>query len=275
MDIHPFNADKLRDVKVPLWITEGVKKADAATTAGLCCIALMGVTMWTRKDDKGNVTALPEWQSIELQERNVYVAFDSDVTTKAPVRKALTKLKTFLEGRGAFVHTVYLPSGEGRAKVGLDDYLASGKTVDDLYDLPQYLAKGEYSNPKLLAEMNEQLAVLDDPPKSLLFEKDGNYTLVRPGEIRHRFLNLYVEGGGDALTWWLKQTGRRELKGIVFRPGQVADEYYNIWRGWGVEPKQGDMTPFWDFVREVICAGDDERFTYIRVIDGACSSEAY
>ncbi len=28
---------------------------------------------------------------------------------------------------------------------------------------------GEYSNPKLLAEMNEQLAVLDDPPKSLLF----------------------------------------------------------------------------------------------------------
>ncbi len=44
----------------------------------------------------------------------------------------------------------------------------------------------------------------------------------------------------------------------------MADEYYNFWKGWGVEPKQGDMTPFWDFVREVICAGDDERFTYIR-----------
>ncbi len=117
MDIHPFNADKLRDVKVPLWITEREESRRCATTAGLCCVALMSVTMWTRKDDKGNVTALPEWQSIELRERNVYIAFDSDVTTKAPVRKALTKLKTTsLKGRGAFVHTVYLPSGEGRCR---------------------------------------------------------------------------------------------------------------------------------------------------------------
>jgi hypothetical protein len=264
MDVHPFNAPKLGDASIELWITEGVKKADAATSKGLCCIALMGVTMWTKRDEKGNVTALPEWESIELHERNVYIAFDSDVSTKTMVAKALGKLKTFLKNRGAFVHTVYLPNAEDGSKVGLDDYLASGKTVKELYALPQYLPGGQYSNPKLLAEMNKQLAVLDDPPKSLLFEKDGNYTLVRPGEIRHRFLNLYVEGGGDALTWWLKQTGRRELKGIAFRPGQEVTDYYNIWKGWGVEPKQGDITPFWDFVREVICAGDDERFTYIR-----------
>lgn len=123
MDVHPLNAPKLADASVDLWITEGVKKADAATSAGLCCLALMGVTMWTRKTDKGNVTALPEWEAIELRERNVYIGFDSDVTTKVPVRKALSKLKTFLEGRGAFVHTLYLPNGENGAKVGLDDYL--------------------------------------------------------------------------------------------------------------------------------------------------------
>jgi hypothetical protein len=99
MDVHPLNAPKLADATVDLWITEGIKKADAATSKDLCCIALMGVTMWTKKDEKGNVTALPEWESIQLHERNVYIAFDSDVTTKQPVRKALVKLKTFLEGR--------------------------------------------------------------------------------------------------------------------------------------------------------------------------------
>jgi hypothetical protein len=37
--------------------------------------------------------------------------------------------------KGAHVFYVYLPSGEGGVKVGLDDYLAQGHTIDDLLGL--------------------------------------------------------------------------------------------------------------------------------------------
>ena len=46
-----FRCDRelMRDTSVPLWITEGARKVDAATTAGLCCIGLAGVDGWLTK----------------------------------------------------------------------------------------------------------------------------------------------------------------------------------------------------------------------------------
>jgi hypothetical protein len=43
---------------------------------------------------------------------------------------SLKRLKAFLESRGADVKIIYLPSGEGGVKVGLDDFFAQGRTVD-------------------------------------------------------------------------------------------------------------------------------------------------
>jgi hypothetical protein len=265
MDIHPRNASKLSDPSVDLWITEGVKKADAATTRGLCCVALMGVAMWTKKDDKGNVTALPEWDAIELRERNVYIAFDSDVMSKPQVSKALSKLKAFLEGRGAFVHTVYLPNGEDNAKMGLDDYFVDGHTVDELYALPRFLPNksGEGEDPQLLAMLNAQLAVLEEPAGAILYDNGDGFQLRSPGELNTLFSNFR---GGGAIQWWLRQKGRRQCRKVVFKPGQPADidGNYNLWRGWPIEPVQKDITLFWDFVREVICDNDSDRYAYLR-----------
>jgi hypothetical protein len=65
----------------------------------------------------------------------VYIAFDSDAMTKPGVFLALTRLKPFLESRGAIVRVVYLPSADDGTKVGLDDFLAAGKSIDDLLSL--------------------------------------------------------------------------------------------------------------------------------------------
>src|SRR5262249_47941677 len=45
------------------------------------------------------------------------------------------RLGALLESRGADVRYVYLPARADGAKVGLDDYLASGGTVEGLYQL--------------------------------------------------------------------------------------------------------------------------------------------
>jgi hypothetical protein len=130
IDVPPRVNGRLADTSVPLVITEGSRKADAAVTAGLACVALLGVNGWTRDQQ-----ALPDWRDITLKGRQVFVAFDSDVMTKKEVAKALKALSTFLGYRGAAVQLIYLPSGEDGTKVGVDDYLAAGHSVDELLAL--------------------------------------------------------------------------------------------------------------------------------------------
>jgi hypothetical protein len=76
---------------------------------GLCTISLLGVWSWRGSNEHGGKTALSDWESIALNERQVYLAFDSDVMTKPSVHLALSRLKAFLESRHAKVKVIYLP----------------------------------------------------------------------------------------------------------------------------------------------------------------------
>ena len=131
LDVPPRAREHLGNNSVPLWITEGARKADAAVTAGLCCIGLIGVNGWTRDRQ-----ALPDWRHIMLKNRPVYVAFDSDVMVKREVKRALRELSGFLDYCGAHVQLVFLHhTDNGGTKVGLDDYLAAGHSIDELVAL--------------------------------------------------------------------------------------------------------------------------------------------
>lgn len=135
IDVPPRVRDKLGNPDVPLFITEGARKADSAVSQGLCCIALLGVWNWRGTNAHGGKAALPDWETVALNGRTVYLSFDSDVMEKPAVYHALARLKGFLESRGAKVRVVYLDGGEDGAKVGLDDFFAAGRTVDDLLAL--------------------------------------------------------------------------------------------------------------------------------------------
>jgi hypothetical protein len=135
VDVPPSVRDRLGDPAVPLLITEGVRKADAAASRGLCCIALLGVWNWRGTNAAGGTTALADFEAIAFNRREVYLAFDSDVTTKPAVASAQRRLAGFLASRKAVVKTILLPAGDDDAKVGLDDYLAAGHGVDDLLAL--------------------------------------------------------------------------------------------------------------------------------------------
>src|ERR1035437_988943 len=135
LDVPPICRKNLGNPRVPLFVTEGIRKADAAASVGLCCLGVIGVWSWRGTNDQGGKTALADWDSIALNGRLVYIVFDSDVMTKISVHGALARLKAFLEGRHAHVQLIYLPSGPGGAKVGLDDFLAAKNTCDDLLTL--------------------------------------------------------------------------------------------------------------------------------------------
>jgi Domain of unknown function (DUF3854) len=132
LDCPPPCRAQLGDPAVPLWITEGQKKADALASHGFCALALLGVWNWRGRNDLGGLTALADWDCVALNDREVRIVFDSDVMTKPQVKLALRRLTAFLHNRGATVAAVYLPPAPGGRKQGVDDFFAAGSTAADL-----------------------------------------------------------------------------------------------------------------------------------------------
>ena len=114
IDVHPGIREMIRDPSVPLFITEGIKKADAAISRGLCCIGLLGVWNWRGANEYGGMTALPDWEEVAFKDkagtpREIYLAFDSDAMQNQLVHQALERFGKFLTAKGARVNYVYFP----------------------------------------------------------------------------------------------------------------------------------------------------------------------
>jgi hypothetical protein len=101
IDVPPGVGPMLGDPSVPLWITEGVKKADCAALHGLCIVALPGVWSWRGRNEHGGKVAVADFNDIALNGRRVILAFDGDVARKPSVRKALDALAAYLRTKEA------------------------------------------------------------------------------------------------------------------------------------------------------------------------------
>ncbi len=127
LDVHPRNRDRIVDPTVELWITEGIKKADALTSRGLCVVSISGVFNW-----RGTHGTLGEWEDIPLRGRVVVVAFDADAATNRNIARAMARLGNWLRSKQATVRFLVCPQVNGDGKTGVDDFLAGGGTVEQL-----------------------------------------------------------------------------------------------------------------------------------------------
>lgn len=150
LDVPPGVGDQLGDPNVPLWITEGVKKADCGALHGLCIVALSGTWNWLCTNTAGGKVALPDWRDIALNDRRVIIAFDGDVACKESVQKSMHALANYLAYKGARAEYLHLPDTE--EKTGLDDYLAAEHTVEELLRLVKPTQPTPRSTPTKLAE---------------------------------------------------------------------------------------------------------------------------
>jgi P4 family phage/plasmid primase-like protien len=143
LDVHPrwsvlatdAVVPPIRDAQVPLFITEGIKKADSMTSRGLCTIGLNGVYNW-----RSSMGTLGDWEDVALRGRNIGIVFDADVTTNRNVRQAGNRLKRWLKSRGAakvwfFVPPECLNGDITKPTKGVDDYFAAGASRDDFLAL--------------------------------------------------------------------------------------------------------------------------------------------
>lgn len=195
LDCPPDCTADVADPSVPLWITEGVKKADAAVTAGLCCLALAGVDCWRGTRADGTKGPLEDWDDVSLDGRDVVIAFDSDVMVKPEVRAALDALTRFLQSRGARVKWIHLPA-DGDRKVGLDDYFAKGGTVAELVataETPRLAIVGPGRPlPDVTRDAIASLAAINDPPvlfrrgDALIESREVGAKIVDRDRLRYR-----------------------------------------------------------------------------------------
>ncbi|MCL4872011.1 MAG: toprim domain-containing protein [Anaerolineae bacterium] len=186
VDCPPICQPMLADPTIPLFLTEGQKKADALASRGACAIALTGVWNFKGKNDWGGTTLLADFDYIAFDGREVYIVYDSDVMSKTAVRQALARLTEHLQRKKATVAQVYLTAVAGR-KVGVDDWFVAypDKTIDDL----KALAEGPRTEVKAAPP---DVELLDEAPPMM----------TRPLAL--------INGRSYVATWCYVQVTRRE-----------------------------------------------------------------
>lgn len=236
---------------LPIWFTEGEKKAAKACKTGLPCIGLGGVWNWRSKREQ--LSLIPAFHQFNWEGREVTLCFDSDLATNPNVNAAMHALARELFKLGAEVRFKRLPE-TGMEKVGLDDYLLEHE-LPALLELPDepFLEGMELLN------LNNELAVLYDSasvfhiPTRQLYS--SHYTLTKI-LYANKTIPKVLESGKikevNIVDEWLKSKWRREHAGVTYKPGchqeTTDDNYYNLWEGWGLQPKQGSVKPFLELI---------------------------
>jgi len=237
--IHLYFAGRYED-SGPLHITEGPSKTEAATAAGYNTVGLISVSCWDT----------PELDALQLQDRDVFIVFDSDAATNVQVCIQQNKLARLLVERGARVRIVKLPDVKDLKKTGWDDFLREcGKEEFD-----QLLNEADdFSMSEALHKMNEEVRYIQEP--SAIIRLDTRQVMHVRTFVNEAFaprkhvdvkLVMTKEGPQSKLVEkrtaqaWIDWPGRRVVKCLDYRPGQdiiTTSGGLNLWRGWGCEPK--------------------------------------
>ncbi len=124
---------------------------------------------------------------------------------------------------------------------------------------------------KVLRKFNQKYAVVRTSTTYILVQKtETSFELdSRQSFIHFHENDFFVNSKGKEESkayFWLKHSERRTFENIVFDPGHPGDYdgNYNIFKGFSVQPVQGDCSLYWTHVQEVICNGDEISYQYVR-----------
>jgi hypothetical protein len=100
-------------------------------------------------------------------------------------------------------------------------------------------------------------------------EPSGGVSVQKSGGFTNLFASRQALSNDGKLisagTAWKRSREHREYRSIGYWPGDRGRpaKSYNLWRGWGIEPKQGDWSIIRDHIINVISDGDKDKADYI------------
>lgn len=179
--------------------------------------------------------------------------------------------------RLGIVRSTYRKTEVTGAKTLLDQMTRGKEFLDTIQKIWEHKPVGArviHDNSDLVGELNQSYAVMKDqagnvyvlqddlnPPRILTFDGFRNYfaqqVVVATGP---RGVSTKAKG-----QLWLESPDRRQYSGIgMYTSGNCPEGYYNLWKGFTVEPRKGDWSLFREeHIRKVICAGDDASFEFV------------
>lgn len=112
----------------------------------------------------------------------------------------------------------------------------------------------------MVASINNEFAIIDlDGQMEILDCRSPELKTWNKTNFLLKMANKRVRIGKDTVPLaplWLADVDRREYEGIVIEPSTYRGRAYNLWRGFAVEPVEGDPALFLRYVNEVLCCGD-------------------
>lgn len=134
-----------------------------------------------------------------------------------------------------------------------------------VYDLKGRQRKIKYDEQKILESMNDKYTHSVISGKHIVLRTvynpvEGESISFEPkNEFKNYFLAEPGIGGMNRGDAWMGWPGKnKKLGGCTFQPAthKVPDNVFNLFRGFRLEPKEGDCKPFLDHVLHVICSGN-------------------
>jgi hypothetical protein len=244
-----------------LIITEGELKAACAVKHGIPTIGLGGVWNFKSKED----ALIEDLAGLPWEDMTTFICYDSDAINNPQVLKAENALARQLLDRKADVYIIRLPELDQSHKTGLDDLLVA----DGVETFAKLVEEAEqWAASRELRRLNEQYLMIR---KSVEVMDVDTLDIYSTSKFRDLCANrTYMEittvempNGGtaprskekSAALEWIKWPGRAEVGKLVYEPGHelvlsnggsVPD--FNLWSGWGTEPKEGDVALFLELV---------------------------
>lgn len=256
------------DLTKPIIITEGEIKACAGCKEDYATIGLGGV--WNWRSAANGIPLLPEIEAVPWIGRRVFIVFDSDIRTNPNVLAALHSLAETLFQRGAMPMMAVLPEIEEGRKTGLDDYIVAqgGDALDELLTGAQHLTLA-----RSLFSISKEVVYVRDP--GIVVVRETNQRISPNGFTAHAYAaRIYHEQVIDkdgnfklksvkAAQAWMSWPIRAELGRMTYAPGEPKEtteggvSAYNLWEGWGCEPKKGNVKPFLQLIKHIFLGAEE------------------
>ena len=246
-----------------IYLAEGEKAADCLNDLGEICASCVAEGA---RNYQNSVTQY-------FKDKDLIILPDCDISGEACTSILLKKLFDVAKS----IKVVKLPGLPSKGDVF--DWLEDGHTLADLKKLAaETPAETSYTDPVL--KLNNKHAVVVVQGKTLILNEKIDPIFKRQdidfssiGDFRNRYSNVFIpnteEGIGQPkevpiTKAWLQDTNRRQYNDIVFDPtGNCPEDCYNLFKGFGVEPKKGDWRFMKYHLRNVVCSGVDDYFDYL------------
>ena len=132
--------------------------------------------------------------------------------------------------------------------------------------------------PPHIARVNQDHFLAPQAGKALIFKEgvdplDGRQTLqaMSIADFKALHANQHVDsfnaagkhGRTGVADSWLTHPARRQYDGLVLAPNRDVPGYYNLWRGFAVEPRPGVWKLMHEHIRTILCKGNAELTEYV------------